>query len=215
MDTLLIFAGGELPSPDLADELPSADLVVAADGGYEAAEALGYRVDLLVGDFDSFDATGLPEHVMVERHPADKDQSDLDLALELALREDPARVVVVGGSGGRFDHELANSALLCSDRFAAIDEIDWVSSRARAHVVRRRRVLHGDVGATVSLIPIGGPALGVTTSGLRWELTEAAIDSGSTWGISNVMRAPVADIRLGAGCLLVVFPTGAAAADRG
>jgi len=115
--------------------------------------------------------------------------------------------VVVGGTGGRFDHEISTVALLCSDRWASVEDLDWVSSRGRAHVVRRRRILHGDVGATVTLVPIGGAITGVTTSGLQWELKGADFEPGSTRGVSNVMRAPIADIQLGSGCLLVVFPS--------
>jgi thiamine pyrophosphokinase len=206
VDTILIFTGGDLPDPGLVDELPSADLVVAADSGYDAALHLGFRVDVLVGDLDSISATPIPDHVRVERYPVDKDQTDLDLALELALRDDPERVVVVGGSGGRFDHEIAISGLLCAPRWASILEIDWISSRGHAHVLRRHRVLHGDIGATVSLIPIGGPVTRVTTTGLRWDLTDAVLEAGTTWGVSNVMRRPVADIEIDSGCLLVVFP---------
>ena len=84
MDTILIFAGGDPLRPELAQELPIADMVVAADSGYEAAIDLGFRVDVLVGDLDSIQTSPLPGHVIVERHSADKDQTDLDLALELA-----------------------------------------------------------------------------------------------------------------------------------
>ena len=168
---------------------------------------LGFRVDVLVGDLDSVETAPIPRHVIVERHPVDKDQTDLDLALELAVREDPSRVVVIGGTGGRFDHEMSTVGLLCSDRWSVIDELDWVSSRSRAYVLRRRRILHGDVGALVSLIPVGGPVTGLTTNGLQWELDGDTFDAGTTRGVSNVMRAPVADIRIDSGCLLVVFPT--------
>ncbi len=207
MDTILIFAGGDLPEADLADEVPTADLVLAADSGYDAAVHLGFRVDVLVGDMDSITTSPIPNHVVVERYPVDKDQTDLDLALELAMREDPSRVVVIGGTGGRFDHELSTVGLICSQRWATVEELDWVSSRGRAHVVRRRRILHGDVGATVSLVPVGGPVTGITTSGLQWELEGGDLQPGSTMGVSNVMRAPVADIKLGTGSLLVVVPS--------
>jgi len=206
MTTLLIFAGGDFPDTDLASEIPTADLVVAADSGFDVALHLGFRVDVLVGDMDSISQVPIPKDVRVERHPADKDQTDLDLALEFAVNEGPSRVIVVAGTGGRFDHELSTSGLLCSDRWAVIDEIDWLSSRGWAHVVRDRRIVHGDVGATVSLIPVGGPATGVSTVGLKWELTGALLEPGSTWGVSNLMRAPVADIAVESGCLLVVFP---------
>jgi thiamine pyrophosphokinase len=205
MDTILVFAGGDPPDPDLAQEIPSADLVMAADSGYDAAISLGHVVDVLVGDLDSIVTKRVPDHVIIERHPVDKDQTDLDLALDLAMRDDPSRVVVVGGTGGRIDHELATASLICDERWSGV-EIDWVSSRGRAHVVRRRRTVHADVGATVSLLAVGGPVTGLTTRGLRWELKEATFEPGSTWGVSNVMKAPVADIRVGSGCLLVVFP---------
>jgi thiamine pyrophosphokinase len=208
MDVILIFAGGDLPDPGVVEELPAADLVVAADSGYDVALHLGYTVDLLVGDLDSIKASPIPESVKVSRHPRDKDQTDLDLAIELAMRESPERVVVVGGSGGRLDHEIATTGLLCSERWEASAEIDWISTRGRAHVLGRRRILHGDVGATVSLIPIGGAVGGVTTNGLQWELSGALLDAGSTWGVSNVMRQPFADIAIDSGCLLVVFPEG-------
>jgi thiamine pyrophosphokinase len=205
MDTILIFAGGDPVEPDLAQELPGADLVMAADSGYDSAVLLGYAVDVLVGDLDSIVATHLPDHVIVERHPVDKDQTDLDLALDLAMRDDPSRIVVVGGTGGRLDHELATASLICDERWSEV-EIDWVSSRGRAHVIRRRRIVHGDVGATVTLLAIGGPVTGLSTRGLKWELDGAIFEPGSTWGVSNVMQNPIADIKVGSGCLLVVFP---------
>jgi len=206
MSTILIFAGGDLPEADLADELPSADLILAADSGYDLAVHLGFSVDVLIGDLDSITTSPVPGHVVVERYPVDKDQTDLDLALELALREDPERVVVIGGTGGRFDHEISTVGLICSDRWSAIDDLEWVSTRGRAYVVRRRRIIHGDVGATVSLVPVGGAVAGIKTSGLQWELAGEDLPPGSTMGVSNVMRGPVTDIQVEAGCLLVVFP---------
>ena len=205
MDTILVFAGGDRLEPDLAQELPVADLVMAADSGYDAAVSLGFAVDVLVGDLDSITTQPIPGHVVVERHPVDKDQTDLDLALELAMRDEPSRVVVVGGTGGRLDHELATASLICDERWSEV-EMDWVSSRGWAHVIRRRRIVHGDVGATVTLLAVGGAVTGLTTRGLRWELEQATFQPGSTWGVSNVMQTPIADIKVGSGCLLVVFP---------
>lgn len=206
METILIFAGGDSPATSLAEELPDADLVVAADSGYDLAVAEGYPVDVLIGDLDSVGAETIPGHVIVERHPVDKDATDLELALERVTMERPARIVVVGGAGGRVDHELAAAALLTSERWAGTEEIDWVTDRGWSHVVRGHRIIHGDVGATLSLIPMGGPALGVSTKGLRWNLTGATLDHGTTHGVSNRFVAPVADITVNRGCLLAVVP---------
>lgn len=207
MDTILVFAGGDRPGEELLEELPDADLVVAADSGYDHAAQLGYRVDVVVGDMDSIKTSPLPRHVVVERHPPDKDASDLDLTLELVIREDPDRVVVIGGSGGRIDHELAATGLLCDQRWDAIEELDWLSPRGWAHVIRRHRAIHADEGSIFSLIPLGGDAIGVTTRGLKWNLHGETLTAGSTRGISNVMTSPVADIAVDEGCLLAVLPS--------
>ncbi len=204
--TVLIFTGGDAPAQSVLQEIPRPDLVVAADGGYDAAIGLGFAVDVLVGDLDSIRATEIPKHVIVERHPTNKDASDLELALELSIRDTPARIVVVAGSGGRIDHELATALLLCSPRWKGVDELDWISARARAHIIHRRRLLHGDIGATLSLIAVGGDAKAVHTSGLRWDLDNETLSHGATRGVSNVMRSPVAEVQLGSGCLLAVFP---------
>ena len=204
--TVLLFAGGDTPSGAILEELPDPDLVVAADSGYDSAVSLGYAVDVLVGDLDSIQATDIPGHVIVEKHPTDKDASDLELALELSIRDSPERVVVVAGSGGRLDHELATALLLCSPRWTKVDELDWISARARTHIVHRRRLLQADVGATVSLIAVGGDARGVKTSGLQWDLDDEVLNHSATRGISNVMRLPVAEVFVERGCLLAVFP---------
>ncbi len=206
MDTILIFTGGERPDRDVIGDLPAADLIVAADSGYDLAVSLGFVVDVLVGDLDSVSDSPIPDHVIIERHPIDKEQTDLDLAIELALREEPARLVIVGGAGDRHDHELATTLLLCSQRWSRIDEIDWFSSRSRVHLVRDRRIIHGDIGSIVSLIPTGGDAVGVTTRGLKWELSGETLFAGSTRGVSNVMTSPVVDVRVEQGCLLFVVP---------
>ncbi len=206
MDTVLVFVGGDPPGRDLADELPTADLVVAADSGYDHAVAMGFAVEVLVGDLDSIRSDPLPDRVIVERHPRDKDATDLELALELVGRESPQRVVVVGGSGGRLDHELGIASLICAERWSTIDEIDWFSPRGWAHVVQDHRIIHGDIGTLVSLVPMGRGSVGVSTRGLKWNLDRESLEPGTTRGLSNIMTAPVADIALQSGCLLVVVP---------
>jgi thiamine pyrophosphokinase len=190
----------------VGDDLPLPGLIVAADGGYHLALAMGWSPDVVVGDLDSIEAEALDPKVVVERHSVDKDATDLELALELVTRESPERVVVIGGTGGRWDHELAVAGLLASARWAHVEELDWLSARGWAHVVRGRRMIHGDVGATISLVPIGGEAEGVTSTGLRWDLHDETLFTSSTRGVSNVFRLPVADIGVARGCLLAVLP---------
>ena len=162
---------------------------------------------MAVGDFDSASPPALAAyaHVPKDEYPVDKDATDLDLALQAAVRAEVERVIVVGGHGGRLDHLVANAALLCSPRFAHLD-VEWVAGKARARVVHDAVELHGSVGEIISLVPVGGTAHGVTTVGLRWTLTDEDLVFGSTRGVSNEFSRPVANIRLRAGTLLAIKP---------
>lgn len=208
METALVLANGQGLDGAAEDDLPDAELVVAANGGYDLALTLGLKVDVLVGDLDSLAAHDLPDHVAVERHPQDKDSTDLELALRLISERQPRRVVVVGGSGGRVDHELAAATLLCASWWDPATEVDWLSARGWIHVVRGRRTIHGDPGDLVTLLPMGGDAGGVTTKGLRWDLNDESLPHGTSRGVSNVLLEPVASIHVRQGCLLAVLPRG-------
>jgi thiamine pyrophosphokinase len=207
MSTVIVFAGGNAVARTAFEELPLADRVIAADSGYLIAASMGYRVDTVVGDMDSIGSMAqIHESTEVVRHPADKDATDLELAFELAVREQPRRIVLVGAEGGRFDHEVAAVSVICSDRWSVIPEIDWVRSDATSYVIRHTRRIQGDPGDLFSLIPIGGDAIGVATTGLKWELNGETLHSGSTRGISNVLLRTEVVVRISGGVLLGVIP---------
>lgn len=209
MDTVLIFAGGESLESKVLDELPLPDYVIAADSGFSLAQGLGFNTDVIVGDLDSLSPlSDVPDGTKIIQHPRDKDASDLELAFELALHEDPGRIVLVGAEGGRFDHELSAATLICSDRWKNVPEIDWVRQTATCSVVRGTRRLQGDAGAVVSLIAMGGDAHGVVTHGLQWELADEILYAGSSRGISNRIRRPEFSVRVGKGTLLAVLGNG-------
>jgi thiamine pyrophosphokinase len=205
-DTVVVFAGG---LPPALTTLPAGAVVVAADSGADHALARGLRVDVAVGDFDSIAAESLAAleraGTRVERHPAEKDATDLELALDAALAFAPRRIVVVGGDGGRLDHLLGELMLLGSDALAEV-EVDAQLGPATIHVVRRERVLSGRQGETVSLLALHGPADGVVTDGLVYPLRGETLEPGSSRGISNVFAADEVRVALERGVLLVVRP---------
>ena len=207
MNVVVVFSGGEEPLPPWASgEIPDDAYLIAADSGLDHALSVGLDPDLVVGDLDSVSPTGLHRTTAtVQRHPPDKDATDLELALLAALELDPDRLVVLGGQGGRFDHLVATIALLASPRWEAVD-LEWVSSRARVRFVRAGITLHGTVGTPLTLLAHGGAATGVTTTGLRWDLRGAVLHPGHTRGVSNVFTSPVAGIRLESGLLLAIQP---------
>jgi thiamine pyrophosphokinase len=205
----LVFAGGDPLPPALAARLPADALVIAADSGLAGARALGRRVDLVVGDLDSVDP-GMLEAAeaagtSVERHPEEKDATDLELALEAARARGARHITVVGGNGGRLDHFLANGLLLASERFDGLDVDAWVGN-ARVVVVREHAELHGMPGSLCTLLAVGGIARGVTTKGLRYPLDDDVLFPGSTRGVSNELLAPVASVFVGTGTILAIQP---------
>jgi thiamine pyrophosphokinase len=184
--------------------------VVAADGGAERAAHLGLRPDLVVGDMDSLgvaararlEAAGVPFQVW----PAEKDASDLELALQAALARDPAHLVLLGVFGGeRLDHALAGVVLLSLPELIGRDVVCLDAGR-RVRLLRgpSEVVLQGPTGDLVTLLPFGVDALGVRTSDLAYPLHGERLRLGSSRGLSNVRITARARVSLRAGLLLVI-----------
>jgi thiamine pyrophosphokinase len=210
----IVLAGGDPVDSGVASRLPAGVLVVAADSGVHLAEPLGLHVDHIVGDFDSAKPDVVDDAIArgatVTRHPVDKDATDLELALAAAQSLGAERVTVVGGAGGRLDHYLANIMLLASPRFAALELEAWF---ADAYVTVARggeppRVLAGERGALVTLLPVGGDAHAVTTQGLKYPLAGEDLPAGTTRGVSNVFSDETASVVLAEGTVLIVQPFG-------
>lgn len=182
-------------------ELPAGATVIAADGGAK----LGWPVDLVVGDMDSISAVTLASIEQVERHPAEKDATDLELALAAALRLEPQRILVVGGAGGRLDHLLGGLLLLAADALAKV-QVDAQFGAAAVHVIRGERSLRGEPGELISLFAVQGLADGVVTEGLVYPLGGETLAPGSSRGVSNVFAASEVRIALKRGVLLALRP---------
>jgi thiamine pyrophosphokinase len=213
-EIVVVVSGGEPPTPHAALAVPLGAPVVAADEGLEHALALGLEVTVAVGDFDSAspEAVAVAEasETRVERHPPDKDATDLELALDLAASMSPERILVLAGDGGRLDHLLGTLLLLGSDRYAS-SQVDAFIGGARVHVIRTERSLDGAPGELLSLLPVHGAAERVTTEGLAYPLSAETLEAGTTRGVSNVFSAETACVSLERGVLVALRPGGGAA----
>ena len=208
-ETVVLLAGGDPVVEGLRSMLPEGATVVAADSGLEQAARLGLTVAVVVGDFDSVDLAALADAeragVAVERHPAAKDHTDLELAVLTAERLGAKRVVVVGGWGGRIDHALANLLVLAAPRYAAL-HLEAVGTGGRVVAVHDRAELTGAPGDLVTLLAVGGSAHGVTTRGLQYPLRGETLEPGATRGVSNVLLEQRATVELTSGALLAILP---------
>jgi thiamine pyrophosphokinase len=210
-EVVAVVSGGEAPSRDAASAVPEGATVVAADRGLEHARALGLEVAVAVGDFDSAspEAVAAAERagVRIERHAAEKDETDLELALDVAIELRPVRILVLAGRGGRLDHELSSLLLLCSEKYASA-QIDALVGEAKVHVVWGARELEGVPGELLTLLPAHGAAEGVRTDGLAYPLRGETLAAGSTRGVSNVFVESTARVALERGVLLAILPGG-------
>lgn len=192
----------------LAQMVRPDDYLVGADGGTAHCVAIGRRPHVVVGDLDSIGPALLErlaaEGVAVERHPPAKDQTDLELAIERALRDGADEVILAGATGGRLDQTLANLLILA--------QRDWprpvvlVEDGQTAQLLRGpgALTLHAAPGNTVSAIPFSPEVTGITYSGLAYPLHDATLTFGSTRGVSNTVVETPVYIEVAAGLLLIV-----------
>jgi thiamine pyrophosphokinase len=208
-EVVVVVAGGNPPDPDGLRQVPLGVPVIAADKGLQHAISLGLEVTVAVGDFDSAspDVVARAEAgaTTVERHPAEKDATDLELALDRALSMSPERIVVLSGDGGRLAHLFSTLLLLGSSRYESV-EMDAFIGAARVYVVRGERAIEGEPGELVSLFALHGPAQDVRTEGLTYSLDGETLEPGSTRGVSNVLLGERASVSLGSGVVLAVRP---------
>ena len=209
---VVVVASGDLEPSDV-DWLDGADLVVAADGGAGTLARMGTAPDVLIGDLDSVDASLVArlaaEGTRVESRPVDKDASDTELAVELAIEAGAGSIVMLGAlGGGRLDHELANVLLLADPGLAGRD-VRLVRGGTRIRLVRAGEQLDlaASSGDLVTLLPVGGDVTGVTTDGLRWPLRDGVLRMGRSRGLSNEVVAEPARVRIADGTLLVIEST--------
>ncbi len=204
----LIFANGSLPDPEPARRLiDSADVLLAADGGTRHALALGFAPSVVIGDLDSLTADEkqrtMEKGVHLIQHPADKNQTDLELALDYAIEQGFDPIIIIAALGGRLDQTLGNLSLLTDPRLAGYD-IRLDDGVEEAFFTRGRVEVRGAPGDLVSLLPWGGEVTGVCTEGLRWPLDGETLYPHQTRGISNEMLAGVATVQIQSGLLLIV-----------
>jgi thiamine pyrophosphokinase len=200
----VIFANGNLNPPV---SLSPGDFIIAADGGARHCLALGLVPAVVIGDLDSLTPADLERlttlGAKILQFPIRKDFTDLELALQHARTSGADEILILGALGARWDQTLANIALP-----AAFPELKIRLADGNQELFYLRSgetiTVSGRPGDTLSLVPLGGDAQGITTDRLEYPLHGENLPLGSTRGVSNVLLADKAQISLHEGCLLCV-----------
>ena len=203
-----IFVNGLLRVPQVIKSLiQPGDLIIAADGGGMHLAALGIIPHYVIGDMDSispellsyFEASGS----QALKYPSEKNETDLELAINLALEKGATQLCIAAALGGRLDQTLGNIGLLNMERFSDI-EVSLEDGVEKVGLIRDHLIIKGEVGDTISLIPWGDAVPGVTTTGLKYPLFHETLYPEKTRGISNVLSLSEAMISIDSGRLLCI-----------
>lgn len=208
MSRAFVFANGHLSHPALTRRLiTTADTLIAADGGARHLLRLGLLPSVIIGDFDSLtpqETTFFEQQgVSLRRFPPVKDQTDLELALEYALQAGYTSLRLAAALGGRLDQTLGNLALLASPACLQAD-LRIEDGKTEVFFITSQAQIEGKPGDTVSLLPWGVPAEGISTQGLLYPLREESLLPWRSRGISNQMLTSSAEVSLRSGLLLCV-----------
>lgn len=199
-----IITGGELFCERITDRPCEDDLVIAADAGYRHAKALGIVPSVLLGDFDSLGVPSVEEGVEILQVPAEKDVTDTQLAVQVALERGATELVILGGLGGRADHLLSNLSILerlWEKHIRCV--IDNGKNRIRflrndSIIIPRSHYKY------LSLIAVDRIVKGVTVQGCKYPLKKAKLFRLHQYAVSNELTGNCAFIDIPKGGAYII-----------
>jgi thiamine pyrophosphokinase len=200
----LIYVGGPIDPTNIFIKPREDDLLIAADGGWHNAKALGVTPEVLLGDFDSIGGGELPRAKEILQVPPEKDRTDTQLAVDLALSRGADDIVIIGGLSGRLDHTLSNLSILealFERRVYAVMEDGF----NRARFLRNTGALLARTPYPyVSLLLVDGVAKGVTVKGCKYEVENAKLERTCQCAVSNEITGNCALVEVRRGALYVI-----------
>lgn len=208
---ILIVTGGKIEDAFLLEHTKKERYakIIAVDHGLIAVDRLQLSVDFIVGDFDSVSKDILDiykdKSTPIETFPTEKDKTDTQIAIELALMHNPSAIDIIGATGSRLDHVLGNIHLLILPMQLGIpasllDPNNKIYLRNTSFSIRKEK----QFGDFVSLLPFSEAVSGLTLEGFKYPLNHITLSAGTSLGISNEIKADEAVIEFTEGVLLVI-----------
>ena len=202
-----IYTGGTVFCEYVTEKPEKGDLIIAADAGYLTAQKMGVKPDVLLGDFDTLGVENIPDDIECLRVPAEKDDTDTQLAIKTAIERGAGEIVIIGGLSGRLDHTLSTLAIL---------EDLWERKNDRIYVILtdgKNRVRFLRNSGTIlprsqyryfSLIAADDIVKGVTLDGCKYPLKNGRISRRYQWAVSNEITGNCALIEIRRGGVWVI-----------
>lgn len=207
----VIIANGDLEyTSDILNLIKGSQLIISADGGARHLRALDICPHIMIGDFDSIhpddNAFYLEKQIKTITFPPEKNQTDSELCVEWALDHKATDITLLGVTGTRLDHTLANIFLL---KKLAEKKIPAriINRNNEIHMVTDFIELKGRPGNLLSIVPVTQKVTGITLKGLLYPLVNATMEMGSCLGVSNSFKGNLASVSLEKGILIVTKST--------
>ncbi len=196
-----IFAAGDLFA---CPEIQKNSYIIAADAGFTNAEKFGYKPHLLAGDFDSL--CHLPDNTCTFKVPNEKDYTDTELAINIAIDKGYESFTVLGALGGeRFEHVLANLQLAAGVAKKGYS-ITLTDGKTIVKAIHNSEITFDDsYSGFISVFSFDGDAFGVTIKGLKYELDNVKLSCLKTLGVSNEFTGKNSRISVKDGVLIIVY----------
>ncbi len=158
-------------------------LVICADGGIVHANKLGIVCDIWLGDGDSLSGTNISAKEVIN-FPIKKDNTDTDLAIELALERGYTDITIIGGIGGRLDHEFSNFCLL--KKIADSGAIGRLIDDKNTVMIKNKSFeIFPDGRQHISFFPYGGDVENFSVKGLKYQADGIRLECNKAQASSN------------------------------
>lgn len=206
MSALIIGSGSNIDIEKFESENLNIEYVICADGGLEKAESLNLIPNIIIGDLDSVNKTVLKKYldmnIQLIKYPAEKNYTDMELAIEYAVEKQFNDIVLIGASGSRLDHTMANIMLI--ERYYKIGiNIKIIDNNNFIQIVTSNMAINNKKDYYVSIVPITDIIVGITLEGFKYPLNDVNVKRGSTLCISNQITSDIGNIILQSGTALV------------
>lgn len=211
--TAVIFAGGEieLDSVEVILVEYKPELVIAADSGLEPADKLSLVPDIIVGDFDSLSDKSLLEkykrdEIEIRSFPAEKDYTDMRMAVDIAIQKGCKRILMLGAIGSRADHVIGNIFLLGYLLKENIEGI-IINKKNRLRCFERGDYIfhkRNRYSKYISFFPMCGEKTCISLRGFKYNVEDLMLRPLNLISISNEIISEDALLSVKKGCLLVV-----------
>jgi len=203
----VIIANGDLEyTSDIIKIIKNAQMIISSDGGARHLRMLNISPHVMIGDFDSINQEDLSffkkKEIKILNFPLKKDHTDTELCVSYALEKKASDITLLGVTGSRLDHTLANIFLLKKLAKHNI-EARIINKHNEIFIVTNFIELKGKPKELLSIIPVTQKVTGITLTGLEYPLKNASMQMGDSLGISNVFKKSMVSISIKSGVLIV------------